>query len=68
MPIFDQGYQNWKGPLSGHTWRWLAVARHGVRATLKNRFVRLFLFVAWMPAVDDTPTRSFLYLSFEHGF
>ncbi|MFO0810481.1 MAG: hypothetical protein U0746_17790 [Gemmataceae bacterium] len=51
MPIFDQGYQHWNGPLSGHAWRWLAVARHGIRATLKNRFVRLFLFVAWMPAV-----------------
>ena len=24
--------------------------------------------VAWMPAVGDTPTRSFLYLSFEHKF
>ena len=23
---------------------------------------------AWMPAVDDAPTRSFLYLSVEHGF
>ena len=40
MPIFDQGYQHWTGPLSGHAWRWLAVARHGVRATLKNRVVR----------------------------
>lgn len=24
--------------------------------------------VAWMPAVDDAATRSFLYLSIEHGF
>src|SRR3954463_13411628 len=51
MPIFDQGYQHWKGPLAGHAWRWLAVARHGVRATLKNRFVRWFLFAAWVPAL-----------------
>jgi ABC-2 type transport system permease protein len=51
MPIFDQGYQHWNGPLSGHAWRWLAVARHGVRATLKNRLVRWFLFAAWMPAL-----------------
>ncbi len=51
MPIFDQGYQHWSGPLSGHAWRWLAVARHGVRATLKNRFVRWFLFVSWVPAL-----------------
>jgi ABC-2 type transport system permease protein len=51
MPIFDQGYQHWQGQLSGHGWRWLAVARHGVRAQLQNRFVRLLLFIAWMPAV-----------------
>lgn len=24
--------------------------------------------LAWMPAVDDVPTRSFVYLSIEHGF
>jgi hypothetical protein len=51
MPIFDQGYQHWTGPLSGHAWRWLAVARHGVRATLKGRAVRLMLLVAWLPAI-----------------
>ena len=29
MPIFDQGYQHWKGALWGHAWRWLAISRHG---------------------------------------
>lgn len=51
MPIFDQGYQHWNGELSGHRWRWLAVARHGVRAQLQNRIVRLMLLVAWLPAL-----------------
>jgi hypothetical protein len=51
MPIFDQGYQHWQGRLSGHRWRWLAVARHGVRAQLQNRFVRLLLLFAWLPAL-----------------
>jgi ABC-2 type transport system permease protein len=51
MPIFDQGYQHWQGRLSGHRWRWLAVARHGVRTQLKNRFIRLMLLVAWLPAI-----------------
>jgi ABC-type transport system involved in multi-copper enzyme maturation permease subunit len=51
MPIFDQGYQHWKGPLSGHAWRWLAVARQGVRAQLRSRIVRLLLLVAWIPAL-----------------
>ena len=51
MPIFDQGYQHWQGSLSGHRGRWLAVARHGVRTQLKNRFIRLLLLVAWLPAL-----------------
>jgi hypothetical protein len=51
MPIFDQGYQHWNGALAGHTWRWLAVARHGVRAILQNRYIRLLLFAAWLPAI-----------------
>src|SRR5947209_11425104 len=51
MPIFDQGYQHWNGPLAGHAWRWLAVARHGVRAVLQGKIVRLLLFAAWVPAI-----------------
>ncbi|MFO0852400.1 MAG: hypothetical protein U0871_28140 [Gemmataceae bacterium] len=51
MPIFDQGYQHWNGPLSGHGWRWLAVTRHGVRALLRGWIVRLLLLVAWLPAI-----------------
>jgi hypothetical protein len=52
MPIFDQGYQHWNGPLSGHARRWLAVARHGVRAVLKGRIIRLMLLAAWLPALS----------------
>ncbi len=51
MPIFDQGYQHWSGELTGHRWRWLAVARHGVRIGMKNRLLRIFLLIAWLPAV-----------------
>jgi len=51
MPIFDQGYQHWSGSLSGHTWRWLTVTRHGVRAGLKNRFLRYLILAAWVPAI-----------------
>src|SRR5262249_9114148 len=51
MPIFDQGYQHWNGPLASHTWRWLAVARHGVRSTLKSRLVRILLLAAGAPAL-----------------
>jgi ABC-2 type transport system permease protein len=51
MPIFDQGYQHWQGTLSGHAWRWLAIARHGVRVQMKNRLLRLLLLLAWLPAL-----------------
>ena len=51
MPIFDQGYQHWEGQLSGHGWRWLAIARRGVRSQLKNRWMRLTLLLAWGPAL-----------------
>src|SRR5690242_8406413 len=51
MPIFDQGYQHWRGPLSGHAWRWLTIARHGVRVQMQNRILRLFLLFAWLPAI-----------------
>jgi ABC-2 type transport system permease protein len=50
MPIFDQGYQHWKGALSGHAWRWLAISRHGIRTQLSGRYVRLLLTLAWIPA------------------
>ncbi len=51
MPIFDQGYQHWSGHLTGHTWRWLAITRQGVRTGWKNKWVRRALFTAWLPAL-----------------
>src|SRR5262245_4582612 len=51
MPIFDQGYQHWSGELSGHAWRWLAIARHGVRIGMKNWLLRVFIMLAWIPAI-----------------
>src|SRR5262245_61244653 len=51
MPIFDQGYQHWRGPLAGHAWRWLAISRHGVRVQLKSWILRILLLLAWMPAL-----------------
>ena len=51
MPVFEQGYQHWQGTLGGYRWRWLAVARHGIRVGMKNGFVRRLLFAAWLPAL-----------------
>jgi ABC-2 type transport system permease protein len=51
MPIFDQGYQHWQGPLSKHGWRWLTIARHGFRVQMKSIIVRLLILSAWLPAL-----------------
>jgi ABC-2 type transport system permease protein len=51
VPIFDQGYQHWKGTLSGHAWRGLVIARHGMRVGRQNRFVRMLILVSWVPAL-----------------
>jgi ABC-2 type transport system permease protein len=51
MPIFDQGYQHWQGELSGHGWRCLAVTRHGIRAGMKNKMLRMLLLGALVPAL-----------------
>jgi ABC-2 type transport system permease protein len=51
MPIFDQGYQHWTGHLSSPAWRWLAITRQGVRVGLANRWLRILLLLAWIPAL-----------------
>jgi ABC-2 type transport system permease protein len=51
MPILDQGYQHWTGTLYGHTWRWLAITRHGVRIGMKGRFLRIAIMLSWIPAI-----------------
>ncbi len=51
MPIFDQGYQHWQGTLSGHAWRGLVIARHGMRVGRQNRFVRMLILMSWVPAL-----------------
>lgn len=50
MPIFDQGYQHWRGELSGHAWRWLAVTRRGVRQQLRQRKVKGLIAATFVPA------------------
>jgi ABC-2 type transport system permease protein len=51
MPIFDQGYQHWRGKLSSHAWRWWTITRHGVRTQLKSRWTRLVVLFALVPAL-----------------
>lgn len=50
MPIFDQGYQHWRGSLSGHAWRWLAVTRQGLRQQFRRRWTKWLVALAFVPA------------------
>lgn len=51
MPIFDQGYQHWRGRLSGHAWRWLAITRRGVASQWRARGVKWVVAAAMVPAL-----------------
>ncbi len=51
MPIFDQGYQHWRGPLSGRANRWLTIALQGARVQLKGRGLRGLMIISWLPAL-----------------
>lgn len=51
MPIFDQGYQHWRGAVGGHAWRWLAVTRQGVRQQTRRRRTKWLVACAFVPAL-----------------
>jgi ABC-2 type transport system permease protein len=51
MPIFDQGYQHWSGTLRGPMSRRAAIALQGVRAAMGNKYLRLAMIMAWLPAI-----------------
>jgi ABC-2 type transport system permease protein len=58
MPVFDQGYQHWAGELTGHSWRWWTITRHGIRIGRKSLILRLVLIIAWLPALLLAATLS----------
>ena len=50
MPVYRQGYRRWEErALAGRAWRWLAITRAGVALTARSRWLRRFLYVAWLP-------------------
>jgi ABC-2 type transport system permease protein len=51
MAILDQGYEHWHGTLHGRGWRWLIIARHGVRIGMRNWLLRLLIIAAWLPSL-----------------
>lgn len=51
MPIFDQGYTHWKGEIGSFAWRWTAVARRGILAQLRGKWIRMAMVMAAFPAL-----------------
>jgi len=48
MPIYDQGYQRWKGELRRYPVRWWPIVRQGVLEVVKQRKYLILLILAWM--------------------
>jgi len=48
MPIYDQGYQRWKGEIAAHPVRWWPITRQGVLQFLPQRKYLLLLGVSWV--------------------
>jgi len=48
MPIYDQGYQRWKGELQRYPVRWWPIVRHGVMDIVKQRKYLLLLIFCWL--------------------
>jgi ABC-type transport system involved in multi-copper enzyme maturation permease subunit len=51
MPIYDTGYQRWKGEIQQHPARWWPIVRSGVTRNLARRRFLLLLVVAWVPTL-----------------
>jgi len=49
MPIFEKGYRRWDGEMRGRVFRWLTIAKQGIRLSWKGKWVRRFALVAWLP-------------------
>lgn len=52
MPIFDQGYQHWRGRFGSRAWRWWAVTWQGVKTQIKGRWIKLLLGISMTPALS----------------
>jgi len=51
MPVHERGYTHWTPSGARVGPPWLVIARRGLLAPLKNRWLLLLLFGAWVPAI-----------------
>ncbi len=51
MPIYDQSYRPYRGPLSSHALRWWTIARTGILHALSKRLFLILLTITFFPPV-----------------
>ena len=51
MPVHDLGYRSWEGRRTPRFLRPLSVARSGISLVWQRKWLRLVLFLAWLPIV-----------------
>lgn len=49
MPIYDRGYRRWSGALHGRFHRWFVIAKTGIRLSMRGKWLRRFVLIAWLP-------------------
>jgi ABC-2 type transport system permease protein len=60
MPLHDPGYRHWKGDWTTHPYRWLAVARQGIRLLIKRK---RFVFLMILSSLPFLVRAVMIYLS-----
>ncbi|HMP60774.1 MAG TPA: hypothetical protein PKD86_15620 [Gemmatales bacterium] len=51
MPIFDQGYQHWRGTVGRRTPGWGAITWQGVKVQIQSRWVKILLAMSVAPSL-----------------
>ena len=51
MPIYDQSYRPYRGPLTAHTWRWWTITQAGLAHHMSRKLFLLFLIMGFIPAI-----------------
>lgn len=51
MPIYDQSYRPYRGPLSSHAMRWWTITRSGLQQLMVKRVFLILLTVTFFPSV-----------------
>lgn len=51
MPVNDLGYRKWNGKIGSPRFRWLTIAKAGIKIVYRSQWIKRIMFVAWAPAL-----------------